>query len=195
MKLVFATHNKNKFLEVKAMLPEQIELLSLDDIGCHEDISETGDTIEANAVLKAKYVYDTYQLACFADDTGLEVRSLNNEPGVYSARYAGVENDSQANIDKLLKNLKGKNDRSARFKTVIAYLSDTSEKMFLGVCEGEIIGNEKGDSGFGYDPVFQPLGFESTFAEMTLDQKSAIGHRGKAMRQLLDFLEKEYKNP
>ncbi len=195
MKLVFATHNKNKFLEVKAMLPEQIELLSLDDIGCHEDISETGDTIEANAVLKAKYVYDTYQLACFADDTGLEVRSLNNEPGVYSARYAGVENDSQANIDKLLKNLKGKNDRSARFKTVIAYLSDTSEKMFLGVCEGEIIRNEKGDSGFGYDPVFQPLGFESTFAEMTLDQKSAIGHRGKAMRQLLDFLEKEYKNP
>lgn len=195
MKLVFATHNKNKFLEVKAMLPEQIELLSLDDIGCHEDISETGDTIEANAVLKAKYVYDTYQLACFADDTGLEVRSLNNEPGVYSARYAGVENDSQANIDKLLKNLKGKNDRSARFKTVIAYLSDTSEKMFLGVCEGAIIRNEKGDSGFGYDPVFQPLGFESTFAEMTLDQKSAIGHRGKAMRQLLDFLEKEYKNP
>ena len=195
MKLVFATHNKNKFLEVKAMLPEQIELLSLDDIGCHEDISETGDTIEANAVLKAKYVYDTYQLACFADDTGLEVRSLNNEPGVYSARYAGVENDSQANIDKLLKNLKGKNDRSARFKTVIAYLSDTSDKMFLGVCEGEIIRNEKGDSGFGYDPVFQPLGFESTFAEMTLDQKSAIGHRGKAMRQLLDFLEKEYKNP
>lgn len=195
MKLVFATHNKNKFLEVKAMLPEQIELLSLDDIGCHEDIPETGDTIEANAVLKAKYVYDTYQLACFADDTGLEVRSLNNEPGVYSARYAGVENDSQANIDKLLKNLKGKNDRSARFKTVIAYLSDTSEKMFLGVCEGEIIGKEKGDSGFGYDPVFQPLGFESTFAEMTLDQKSAIGHRGKAMRQLLDFLEKEYKNP
>lgn len=190
MKLVFATHNKNKFLEVKAMLPKHIELLNLDDIGCNEDIPETADTIEGNAILKAKYVNDTYQLACFADDTGLEVKSLNNEPGVYSARYAGVENNSTANIEKLLKNLKNKEDRSARFKTVIAYISHISEEIFSGICEGEITKELRGESGFGYDPVFQPSGFDSTFAEMTLHQKSEIGHRGKAMRQLIDFLER-----
>lgn len=190
MKLVFATHNKNKFTEVKAMLPHHIELLSLDDIGCMEDIVETADTIEGNAILKANYVRDNYNLNCFADDTGLEVKSLNNEPGVYSARYAGVSHDSNANIQKLLKNLKDKEDRSARFKTAIALSMDHEEVMFLGICEGEIINELRGEAGFGYDPIFQPKGFNKTFAEMTLQQKSEIGHRGKAMRQLIDYLSK-----
>ncbi len=190
MKLVFATHNKNKFIEVKAMLPHHIELLSLDDIGCNEDIEETAETIEGNAILKANYVRDNYNLDCFADDTGLEVKSLNNEPGVYSARYAGVSHDSNANIQKLLKNLKEKEDRSARFKTAIALNMEHEEIMFLGICEGEIINELRGDSGFGYDPIFQPNGFNKTFAEMTLQQKSEIGHRGKAMRQLIDYLSK-----
>lgn len=188
MKLVFATHNKNKFAEVKALLPHHIELLSLDDIGCNEDIEETANTIEGNAILKANYVRDNYQLDCFADDTGLEVKSLNNEPGVYSARYAGKDNNSQANIEKLLNNLADKKDRSARFKTAIALSMNHSEVLFLGICEGKIIEELRGDSGFGYDPVFQPDGYDKTFAEMTLQQKGEIGHRGKAMRQLIDYL-------
>lgn len=190
MKLVFATHNKNKFTEVKAMLPHHIELLSLDDIGCNEEIEETEDTIEGNAILKANYVRDHYKLDCFADDTGLEVKSLNNEPGVFSARYAGDSNDSQANIKKLLKNLEDKADRFARFKTAIALSINHSHIMFLGICEGEITKEHRGDSGFGYDPIFQPKGFEETFAEMTLQQKSEIGHRGKAMRKLIEYLSK-----
>ncbi|MCG2419840.1 non-canonical purine NTP diphosphatase [Aequorivita sp. F47161] len=190
MKLVFATHNKNKFAEVKAMLPHYIELLSLDAIGCNEDIAETAETIEGNAILKANYVRRNYNLNCFADDTGLEVKSLNNEPGVYSARYAGASNDSNANIQKLLKNLEEKEDRSARFKTAIALNLEHEDIMFLGICEGEITAELRGESGFGYDPVFQPKGFQKTFAEMTLQQKSEIGHRGKAMRQLIEYLSK-----
>lgn len=190
MKLVFATHNKNKFTEVKAMVPHHIELLSLDDIGCSEDIEETADTIEGNAILKTNYVRDKYKLNCFADDTGLEVKSLNNEPGVYSARYAGDSHNSLANMEKLLRNLQGKDDRSARFKTAIALSMNHSEMMFLGICEGEITKKPCGDSGFGYDPIFQPNGSDKTFAEMTLEQKSEIGHRGKAMRQLIEFLVK-----
>lgn len=190
MKLVFATHNKNKFAEVKAMLPTHIELLSLDDIGCKEDIEETADTIEGNAILKANYVRKNYKLDCFADDTGLEVKSLNNEPGVYSARYADDSHNSLANMEKLLKNLQGEEDRSARFKTAIALSMNHSEIMFLGICEGEITEEPRGDSGFGYDPIFQPEGFEKTFAEMTLQQKSEIGHHGKAMRQLIEYLSK-----
>jgi XTP/dITP diphosphohydrolase len=190
MKLVFATHNKNKFTEVKAMLPHHIELLSLDDIGCNEDIEETADTIEGNAILKANYVRDNYNIDCFADDTGLEVQCLNNEPGVYSARYASDSHNSEANMQKLLKNLEDKKDRSARFKTAIALAMNHSEIMFLGICEGEITNEKRGDSGFGYDPIFQPKGFDKTFAQMTLTQKSEIGHRGKAMRQLIDYLTK-----
>ncbi len=190
MKLVFATHNKNKFTEVKAMVPHHIELLSLDDIGCNEDIEETADTIEGNAILKANYVRDKYKLNCFADDTGLEVKSLNNEPGVYSARYAGDSHNSLANMEKLLRNLQGKDDRSARFKTAIALSMNHSEMMFLGICEGEITKKPCGNSGFGYDPIFQPNGSDKTFAEMTLEQKSEIGHRGKAMRKLIEFLVK-----
>ncbi len=172
------------------MLPNHIELLSLDDIGCNEDIEETAGTIEGNAILKANYVRDNYNLDCFADDTGLEVKSLNNEPGVYSARYAGASHDSNANIQKLLKNLKDKEDRTARFKTAIALAMNHSEIMFLGICEGEIIKELRGESGFGYDPIFQPKGFDKTFAEMSLQKKSEIGHRGKAMRQLIDYLSK-----
>jgi XTP/dITP diphosphohydrolase len=190
MKLVFATHNKNKFTEVKAMLPHHIELLSLNDIGCDEDIPETADTIEGNAILKADYVRKKYNLNCFADDTGLEVKSLNNEPGVYSARYAGVSHDATANIKKLLKKLESKEDRSARFKTAIALNLEHEEIMFLGICEGVIIKEPRGSSGFGYDPLFQPKGFDKTFAQMTLTQKSEIGHRGKAMRQLIEYLSK-----
>ena len=190
MKLVFATHNKNKFKEVKAMLPHHIELVSLDDIGCNEDIEETADTIEGNAILKANYVRNNFNLNCFADDTGLEVKSLNNEPGVFSARYAGDSHDNNANIQKLLKNLENKEDRSARFKTAIALSMNHSEIMFLGICEGEIIKEIRGDSGFGYDPIFQPKDFDKTFAQMTLQQKSEIGHRGKAMRQLIEYLSK-----
>src|SRR5690606_30526768 len=149
MKLVFATHNKNKFTEVKAMLPHDIELLSLTDIGCNEDIPETAETIDGNAILKANYVRQKYNLNCFADDTGLEVKSLNNEPGVYSARYAGPSNDAEANMEKLLKNLEGKDDRSARFKTAIALNMEHKEIMFLGICEGEITEKPRGHAGFG----------------------------------------------
>jgi len=188
MRLVFATHNKNKLKEVKALLPHHIEILSLTDIGCNEEIPETADTIEGNAILKANYVRDNYDLNCFADDTGLEVTALNGEPGVYSARYAGEDKSSEANIEKLLNNLEGKEDRSARFKTAIALTLNHSEVLFLGICEGNITREKKGSSGFGYDPIFKPTGYNETFAEMKLTQKSEIGHRGKAMRQLIEYL-------
>lgn len=187
MKLVFATHNKNKFEEIKAMIPSNITLVSLTDIGCHEDIAETANTIEGNAFLKAKYVFDKYNLPCFSDDTGLEVRALNNEPGVNSARYAG-DHDSDANTDKLLANLENENDRFAQFKTAIVLITQNLEKEFTGVCKGEITKMKRGDGGFGYDPVFQPEGYSRTFAEMTQEEKAEIGHRGKAMRKLIDFL-------
>ncbi len=188
MKLVFATHNQNKFKEVRVLLPHSIELLSLTDIGCFDEIPETADTIEGNAVLKADYVRDRYGYDCFADDTGLEVSELNNEPGVYSARYAGPEKDPDANMKKLLKKLKGKENRKARFKTAIALTINGSNTLFIGICEGEITENKRGEKGFGYDPIFQPNNFSQTFAEMSLVQKSEIGHRGKAMRQLIEYL-------
>jgi len=188
MKLVFATHNKNKLKEVKALMPSHIELLSLTDVGCNEDIPETSETIEGNAALKATYVKENYGYNCFADDTGLEVTSLNNEPGVYSARYAGPENNAEENMNKLLSNLKGETNSEARFKTAISLIMEDKEEIFIGICKGEITTKQKGDAGFGYDPVFQPKGFNKTFSEMTLEQKSEIGHRGKAVRLLIDFL-------
>ena len=190
MKLVFATHNKNKFLEVQTMMPPDIDLLSLIDIVCNEDIAETETTIEGNAILKATYVKEHYGYDCFADDTGLEVNSLNNEPGVYSARYAGPDNNANANIQKLLLNLSEKENRAARFKTAISLVFEGKKALFLGICEGEIVEEQKGIGGFGYDPVFKPNGYKTTFAEMSLDQKSEIGHRGRAMRQLIDYLSK-----
>jgi XTP/dITP diphosphohydrolase len=188
MKLVFATHNQNKFKEVASLMPASVELLSLADIGCNEEIAETAKTIEGNAALKANYVRDRYGYDCFADDTGLEVTSLNDEPGVYSARYAGPNNDASANMAKLLKNLNGHLNRKARFKTAIALTLNGSETLFLGICAGTIIKEPRGNKGFGYDPVFQPEGYKTTFAEMSLEEKSAIGHRGKAIRQLIDYL-------
>ncbi|MBW2962520.1 non-canonical purine NTP diphosphatase [Mesonia aestuariivivens] len=188
MRLVFATHNKNKFKEIKSLLPNFIELLSLDDIGCTEDIEETGKTIDENAIIKAKYVKEKYKYNCFADDTGLEVDELGGEPGVYSARYAGEQKDDQANINKLLTQLEGKQNRKARFKTVIALTLNNKETLFTGNCEGEILKDKKGDQGFGYDPIFKPKGYEKTFAEMNLTEKSTISHRAKAFNQLKNYL-------
>lgn len=188
MKLVFATNNKNKLKEVQQLLPKDIRLLSLEEIGCTEDIPETSPTIEANAIQKAQYVKEKYGYDCFADDTGLEVKALNGAPGVYSARYAGEAKSSEANIDKLLEELEGKNDRSARFKTVIALHLDGKLYSFKGICPGNIIFERKGLQGFGYDPVFQPEGKETTFAEMSLEEKSEISHRARAIRQLIDFI-------
>ncbi|MFC7357557.1 non-canonical purine NTP diphosphatase [Jejudonia soesokkakensis] len=188
MELVFATHNKNKFEEVKKLLPKHFSLLSLDDIRCVEDIRETATTIEGNAILKANYVKDHYGYDCFADDTGLEVDALNGEPGVYSARYAGKATNATLNMNKLLKNLEASKNRNARFKTAIALNYKGSQVLFLGVCDGEILLEKRGEKGFGYDPIFQPKGFKQSFAEMTLQQKSDIGHRGKAMRQLIEYL-------
>lgn len=188
MKLVFATHNQNKFKEVQTLMPGHVELLSLNDIGCHEDIPETADTIDGNAILKAEYVNRHYGYNCFADDTGLEVSSLNGAPGVFSARYAGPAKSAQANMKKLLEDMKDIEDRSARFKTAIALSLRGNQNLFLGICEGTITQEPRGEKGFGYDPVFQPIGLQETFAEMSLSQKSEIGHRGKAMRQLLQYL-------
>lgn len=192
LKLVFATNNANKIKEIKKLLPSQIELLSLKDIGCEEDIPETADTIEGNALQKVQYVKQNYGYDCFADDTGLEVEALNGEPGVYSARYAGDAKDSEANIEKLLHNLKREPNRKARFKTVIALILENKEYTFPGICEGEIVSEKKGVQGFGYDPVFQPEGFRQTFAEMSLEEKSKISHRARATRELTDFLRKNY---
>jgi XTP/dITP diphosphohydrolase len=188
MELVFATHNKNKFEEVKKLLPTHFKLLSLDDIRCTKDIKETADTIEGNAILKANYIKDRYGYDCFADDTGLEVDALNGEPGVFSARYAGKDNNADLNIKKLLDNLSASENRNARFKTAIALNFKGSQVLFLGICDGTIRSEKRGEKGFGYDPVFQPNGFQETFAEMTLQQKNNIGHRGKAMRQLIEYL-------
>lgn len=190
MRLVFATHNKNKLIEVQAQMPNSIELLSLDDIGCFEEIPETADTIDGNAILKADFVKKNYDFDCFADDTGLEVAALNGAPGVYSARYAGEDKNSEDNINKLLKELEEKEDRSAQFKTVIALNINDHQFLFLGICKGTITHERKGTKGFGYDPVFQPLGFDKTFAEMTLEEKSAISHRGKALQDLIEYLSK-----
>ena len=190
MKLVFATHNKNKLKEVQAMFPKNITLLSLDDIGCFEEIPETADTIDGNAILKANYVKERYQMDCFADDTGLEVKALNGEPGVFSARYAGEQKDNEANIKKLLSELEGKENREARFKTVIALNLNDHQHLFMGICKGHILEDKKGEHGFGYDAVFQPNNSEKSFAEMELVEKSKISHRGKALQYLIDYLAK-----
>lgn len=188
MELVFASNNKNKILEVQQLLPNSITILSLEDIGCHEEIPETADTIEGNAILKANYVTEKYGYNCFADDTGLEVQDLNNEPGVYSARYAGEHCNADDNMNKLLDALNGKDDRKAQFKTVIALNLDGTQRLFTGICKGNITYEKVGDKGFGYDPIFKPDGYNQTFAELSLEQKGIISHRGKAIAQLLQFL-------
>lgn len=188
MKIVFATHNQNKVREVSALMPSHIELLSLTDIKCFEEIPETAATIEGNAQLKTAYVKDKYGYNCFADDTGLEVTSLNNEPGIFSARYAGPNKDAEANMNKLLSELSNKTNREAQFKTAISLRLDNVEELFVGICKGEIIEEKIGNQGFGYDPIFRPKGFSETFAQMTLEQKSEIGHRGRAVKKLIEFL-------
>lgn len=187
LKLVFATNNKNKLKEVQAMLTN-FEIVSLADIDCFDDIPETAATLEGNAILKANYITEKYGLNCFADDTGLEVESLNNEPGVYSARYAGIENNSQANMAKLLVELGENTNRIAQFRTAIALNINDKQFIFEGVCKGEILTEKTGESGFGYDPIFKPSGFNKSFAEMNMTEKGAISHRGKAVQQLVTFL-------
>lgn len=189
MKLVFATNNAHKLEEVSAMLGDTFELLSLNDINCHADIPETADTLEGNARLKASFVYQNYGLNCFADDTGLEVEVLGGEPGVYSARYAGGEgHDSEANMRKLLAELEGKDNRKARFRTAISLILDGKEYLFEGIVNGEITTEKRGDSGFGYDPVFRPDGYEQTFAELGHEIKNQISHRARAVQKLCEFL-------
>ena len=187
-KFVFATNNAHKLKEVAAIVGHQIELLSLEDIGCHDDIPETSDTLEGNALQKAKYVYERYHIDCFADDTGLEVEALDGAPGVYSARYAGEGHNSEENIRKLLHELEGKDNRKARFRTVFALLINGKEHLFEGIVKGEIIATKRGTSGFGYDPVFVPEGFTQTFAEMSDAQKNKISHRAIGVNKLCKFL-------
>ena len=191
MQLVFATNNRNKLKEVQALVLEPIQLLSLEDIDCLEDIPETQPTIEGNAIQKIEYLKKHYNIDGFADDTGLEVKALHGEPGVFSARYAGDQRNAQDNMDKLLKNLEGKTNRSAQFKTVIALTLKGQLHTFTGICKGTILTEKRGDQGFGYDPIFQPDGYEQTFAEMDLALKNQIGHRGKAIQQLVQFLNKK----
>lgn len=188
MKLVFASNNKNKIKEIQSILPETIKILSLEEIDCHEEIPETADTIEGNAILKANYVTEKYGYDCFADDTGLEVAALNGEPGVYSARYAGEQRDANDNMNKLLEALSGKSDRSAQFKTVIALNLKGEQHLFTGIAKGNITLNKTGNHGFGYDPVFLPENYTETFAELSSEIKNKVSHRGKATRQLIDYL-------
>ncbi len=190
MKLVFATHNQNKFNEVKALLPSPIKLVSLTDIGCYDEIPETAETLKGNAKLKADFVTTHYGLACFADDTGLLVDALNGAPGVYSARYAGKQKNADDNMNKLLSELKEKNTRTARFETVIALNMKAKNSYFTGIVEGKITEVKSGQNGFGYDPIFQPKGYHQTFAELPLQVKNQISHRGKAITQLIEYLHK-----
>lgn len=188
MKIVFATNNANKLIEIQKMLPNDIELISLKTIGCFEDIPETADTIEGNAILKADYITSKYGYDCFADDTGLEVEALNGAPGVYSARYAGEQCNSEDNMNKLLAALDNNPNRNAQFKTIITLNLQGKQHHFTGIVKGQITIEKSGNEGFGYDPIFEPLGFSETFAELSIEQKNQISHRGKATKQLINFL-------
>lgn len=186
--IVFATNNRHKLEEVQQMLGGEFEIKTLADIGCDVDIPETSDTLEGNALQKARYVKEHFGLDCFADDTGLECHALDGAPGVRSARYAGENHDSEANMSKLLENLSKKNDRSAQFRTVIALLYQGEEHLFEGVVRGAITEGRQGTRGFGYDPIFVPEGYDTTFAEMSAQEKNNISHRGKAVAKLVAYL-------
>lgn len=188
MKLVFATNNRHKLEEVRAILGNKIEILSLNDIDCHDDIPETADTLEGNALIKARYIHEKFGVDCFADDTGLEVEALNGEPGVYSARYAGEDCNPEANMYKLLQNLTGENNRNAQFRTVIALIINGEEKLFNGIVKGTISREKMGNAGFGYDPIFIPEGFSESFAQMTSEMKNSISHRYRATEELSNYL-------
>ncbi|MBN2660695.1 MAG: non-canonical purine NTP diphosphatase [Tannerellaceae bacterium] len=189
-KIVFATNNQHKLDEVKKITEGLTEIVSLSEINCFDDIPETADTLEGNALQKARYVKEKFGFDCFADDTGLEVEALDNAPGVYSARYAGPDHNSESNMKLLLKNMEGVTNRNARFRTVIALLMDGKEYLFDGIVEGVIIDEKRGNSGFGYDPVFVPNGYNETFAQLGSDIKNNISHRAKAVLKLHDFLSK-----
>jgi XTP/dITP diphosphohydrolase len=188
LQLVFATNNRHKLEEVSAQIKDEIRLLTLEDIGCKEDIEETGLTFEENASIKSRYVYDHYRLNCFGDDSGLIVDALNGEPGIYSARYAGGHGDHPANIKKVLEKLSGIENRKAHFKSVISLIWNGEEHFFEGIVEGTIRQQPTGNGGFGYDPIFQPDGYDITFAEMPLEQKNTFSHRGRAVQKLTAFL-------
>ncbi len=188
LKLVFATNNNNKVKEIQALIGEKINILSLKDVNCLEELPETSTTLEGNAIQKATYLFDNYHLNCFADDTGLLVDSLNGEPGVYSARYAGEQKNSEDNMDLLLTNLKPHNNRNAKFQTVIALIINGQQHTFRGEVKGVISKTKSGKDGFGYDPIFIPNGYNISFSEMSLEEKNKISHRGIATRKLLDFL-------
>ncbi len=188
-KLVFATNNAHKLEEIRAILGNKVDILSLNDINCYADIPETADSLQGNAALKAQYIYKNYGLDCFADDTGLEVEALNGAPGIYSARYAGGEgHDSEANMKKLLSEMQDKDNRKARFRTVICLIEEGKEHFFEGIVNGSIIRERKGGAGFGYDPVFMPDGYSETFAEMGNDEKNKISHRARAVQKLCEYL-------
>lgn len=191
MKIVFASNNKNKINEISQQLPKTIEVVSLADIGCTEDIPETGQTIESNASIKANYVTEKYGLPCFADDTGLEVEALDGEPGVFSARYAGEDKNDNKNMALVLAKLDQESNRKARFKTVIALNINNEKHLFTGIVNGNITQEKIGTNGFGYDPIFAPEGFAETFAQMTIEQKNEISHRGKAVKQLVKYLSQQ----
>ncbi|MFN3758268.1 MAG: non-canonical purine NTP diphosphatase [Algoriphagus aquaeductus] len=188
MKICFATNNRKKIEEVKAALGPKFELVSLQEIGCFEELPETGDTLDHNAFQKARYVRVHFGVDCFADDTGLEVEALNGAPGVYSGRFAGEPRSDERNIDLLLEKMEGKSNRKARFRTVIALILEGKEYQFEGIAKGEILNRRVGEKGFGYDPVFRPIGFDRTFAELSLEEKNEISHRGKAVKSLIEFL-------
>lgn len=188
MEIVFASNNAHKLKEVSSKLPNHYQILSLRDVFGEVDIPETGTTLNENAAIKARYVYEKAGKNCFADDTGLEIEALNGEPGVYSARYAGEDCSFQDNMDKVLKNMQGTTNRNAKFRTVICLILDGKEYFFEGQVDGEMLTEETGNEGFGYDPIFRPNGFKESFAQMTLPQKNEISHRGKAVQKLVDFL-------
>ena len=188
MKIVFATNNPNKLKEIQSLIPEEIQIISLKEIGCNEDIPETGNTLLANALQKAHYIKDNFNYDCFADDTGLEIDELNGAPGVYSARYAGLERNAKANMNKVLDELKGKKNRKAQFRTAIALILKGEEHLFEGKVEGYISKDTKGDEGFGYDPIFIPENDKRSFAQMSMEEKGAISHRGRAVKKLVTYL-------
>ncbi len=188
MDLVFATNNQHKIKEIKSLIDKSFNIFSLEDIGFKDDIPETNPTIEGNASQKSFYIYNKFKINCFADDTGLEIKSLNGKPGVYSARYAGDECDSEKNMKRVMEELLGKEDRSARFRTIISLIINGEEKTFEGIVNGKILNRKKGKDGFGYDPIFLPDGYDLSFAEMSLEEKNKISHRARATKRLIEYL-------
>lgn len=190
MKIIFASNNKNKVQEIQNQVPKSIQIVTLEEIGCTEDIEETATTIEGNAIIKANYITEKYGLPCFADDTGLEIEALNGEPGVYSARYAGEDKNADKNMDLVLEKLSTSTNRNAQFKTVIVLNINKEQHLFTGIVEGKIRNEKTGTNGFGYDPIFEPENLGKTFAEMTMEEKNKMSHRGRAVEQLVIFLSK-----